>query len=178
VVPRLKLHPDLGHVDAEEVVLPEEFLPEALFPDGVVSGYYQLGVVQCHRYYCILGYLEYLGCEVRKVDGLPVRRITNVTEVIKLDPETNRLVTLTPFHWISEMKDKFETTGGSRILQQIRMQFGWNDHQLNQELKNRKLILDWMMKKNLRSYEEVGRIVSEYTKNPEAVLKKVKEDTR
>jgi flagellar protein FlaI len=123
-----------------------------------------------------LDLIVFLNCVT--VEGLPVRRITNVTEVIKLDPETNRLVTLTPFHWISEIDDKFETTGGSRILQQIRMQFGWNDNQLNQEIKNRKLILEWMMKKNLRSYEEVGRIVSEYTKKPEEVLKKVKEDTR
>ena len=110
------------------------------------------------------------------VKGMPVRRITNVTEVIKLDPESNRLVTLTPFHWISEVKDKFESTGGSRILQKIKMQYGWDDKRLHQELETRKDILRWMMKKNLRSYEDVGRIVSEYIKDPQAVLKKVEED--
>jgi adenylate kinase family enzyme len=41
------------------------------------------------------------------VDGAPVRRITNVTEVIKLDPGTNRLVTITPYTWISEINDHF-----------------------------------------------------------------------
>jgi len=110
------------------------------------------------------------------VEGMPVRRITNVTEVIKLDPESNRLVTLTPFHWLSEVKDKFESTGGSRILQRIKMQYGWDDKRLHQELETRKDILRWMMKKNLRSYEEVGRIVSEYIKDPQTLLKKVKED--
>jgi len=110
------------------------------------------------------------------IDGVPVRRITNVTEVIKLDPGTNRLVTLTPFNWVSEVDDRFEKTNGSRILDKIKMQYGWNDKQLDHELKNRKMVLRWMMKKNLRSYKDFGRIVSEYKKDKQAVLKKVKED--
>jgi len=32
-----------------------------------------------------------------------------------------------------------------------------------------------MMKNNYRSYEDVGRIVSEYIKNPKGVLKRVNE---
>ena len=111
------------------------------------------------------------------VKGLPVRRITSATEVIKLDPATNRLVTLTPFSWISEIKDEFENTGGSRIINKIKLQNGWSDGRVHQELENRKKILQWMMKKDLRSYKAVGGVVSEYTKNPDAVLKKVKEDT-
>ena len=111
------------------------------------------------------------------VDGAPVRRITNITEVIKLDPETNRLVTLTPFHWTSEVDDQFQNTGGSRILHKIKLQNGWSDKNLNQELENRKLILKWMMKNNLRSYDEVGRIVADYSKDPQTLLQRVKEDT-
>jgi flagellar protein FlaI len=110
------------------------------------------------------------------IDGIPVRRITNVTEVIKLDPGSNRLVTLTPFSWVSEIDDRFENLGGSKILQKIKMQYGWDDLRLHQELENRKSILKWMMKNKLRTYEDVGRIVSEYVKNPKAVLDKVKED--
>jgi hypothetical protein len=106
-----------------------------------------------------------------------VRRITNVTEVIKLDPATNRLVTLTPFSWISEIKDEFENTGGSRLINKIKLQMGWSDARIQQELENRKKILQWMMKNDLRSYEAVGKIVTEYIKDPNAVLKKVYDDT-
>jgi len=109
------------------------------------------------------------------IDGLPVRRITNITEVIKLDPGTNRLVTIAPFHWVSEIKDKFETNGGSKILEKIKMQYGWDDTRLQQELEIRKKILKWMIKNNLRSYEDVGRIVSEFKKDPKAVLKRIDE---
>ena len=112
------------------------------------------------------------------VNGNPVRRITNVTEVIKLDPGSNRLVTLTPFSWISEADDRFESTNGSRILNKIKMQFGWDDKRLRQEIENRKKVLRWMMEKNLRTYEDVGRIVAQYGKDPQSVLKKIKEDKK
>ena len=75
-----------------------------------------------------------------------------------------------------EIKDKFENTGGSRIINKIKLQNGWSDTRVHQELENRKKILQWMMKTDLRSYEAVGRVVSEYAKDPDAVLKKVKED--
>ena len=110
------------------------------------------------------------------VKGTPVRRVTNVTEMIKLDPETNRLVTMTPFRWVSELEDRFETNGGSSVTTRIKKQNGWNDDELNQDLNNRITLLNWMKRKNLRSYEEVGGIVSEYRKDPEAILRRVKED--
>lgn len=110
------------------------------------------------------------------VDATPVRRVTNVTEIIKLDPESNRLVTMTPYRWVSEVDDRFETNGGSSILNRIKIQNGWTDQILKQEINNRIEILEYMKRKNLRSYEEVGRIVSEYRKDPETVLKRVRED--
>jgi flagellar protein FlaI len=109
------------------------------------------------------------------IDGTPVRRITNITEIIKLDPASNRLVTISPYHWISEVKDLFETNGGSKILQKIKMQYGWDDEQLKKELEIRKKILKWMMKNKLRSYEDVGRIISEYKKDPKAIINRIDE---
>jgi len=110
------------------------------------------------------------------VQGTPVRRITNVTEVIKLDPESNRLVTLTPFRWVSEIDDRFEGQSGSRIMHKIKLQNGWTDERLHQELENRKKIIKWMMENNLRSYQDVGRVVAEYNKDPKIVLNRIKGD--
>ena len=83
---------------------------------------------------------------------------------------------MTPFRWVSEVDDRFETNGGSNILTRIKTQNGWSDDELQQELNNRMVILEWMERKNLRSYKDVGRIVSEYHKNPESVLRKVRGD--
>ena len=70
--------------------------------------------------------------------------------------------------------DRFENSGSSKILNTIKQENDWTDEQLQKELKNRMLILEWMRKKNLRSYTDVGRVVSDYNKYPEELLKKVK----
>jgi len=109
------------------------------------------------------------------VDGKPVRRVTNITEIIKLDPETNRLVTISPFYWISEVDDSFKDTKGSKILNRIKLENVWTDQKLEEELKNRIKILEWMQKNNQRSYTQVGRIISDYYNDPEELLKKIED---
>ncbi len=112
------------------------------------------------------------------IAGKTARRMTSVTEVIKLDPDTNQLIFMEPFRWVSKMEDRFEASGNSKILNNITLQNDWTDEQMNEELKNRKLILQWMSKKNIRDYKDVGRIVSDYCKYPEQVLKKAREELK
>ncbi len=111
------------------------------------------------------------------VKGDPVRRITNVTEIIELDAGTNRLVTMTPFEWIGGSEDRFQNNGASRLLYKIRVENGWSDAQLHQELQNRMDVLEWMRKKDLRSYTDVGKIVGTYMKDPDTILQTIKRDT-
>ncbi len=105
-----------------------------------------------------------------------VRRMTSVTEVIKLDPDTNQLIFMEPFRWVSKTDDRFESSGGSKILNTIRIQNDWTEEQLQQELENRKTVLRWMIETNRRDYREVGRIVAEYEKHPERVLEKARRE--
>lgn len=83
-----------------------------------------------------------------------------------------------PFSWVSKTDDRFESSGTSKILNNIRLQNDWTEEQLNKELENRMLILEWMRKKNIRSYKEVGRIVSDYHKYPDVLLKKAREEMK
>ncbi len=99
-----------------------------------------------------------------------VRRMTSVTEVIKLDPDTNQLIFMEPYRWISKTDDRFESSGTSKILNNIRLQNDWSEERLQQELENRKTVLEWMIKENIRDYKDVGRIVADYSKYPEKVL--------
>jgi len=112
------------------------------------------------------------------VGGKTVRRMTSVTEVIKLDPDTNQLIFMEPFSWVSKTDDRFESSGTSKILNTIRLQNDWTEVQLSKELENRKLILEWMKEKNIRDYIEVGKVVSDYHKNPEFLLKKAREEMK
>jgi len=110
------------------------------------------------------------------VKGNPVRRITNVTEIIELDAGTNRLVTMSPFQWIGGSEDRFQNNGASRLLYKIRVENGWSDAELHQELQNRMDVLEWMRKKDLRSYTDVGKIVGTYMKDPDTILQTIKSD--
>ncbi len=110
------------------------------------------------------------------IGGKMVRRMTSVTEIIKLDSDTNQLIFMAPFTWISKTDDRFESSKTSKILNKIKQQNDWNDEQLEEELENRMIVLQWMMKKNVNSYQDFGRIIADYHKFPEAVLKKVLEE--
>ena len=112
------------------------------------------------------------------IGGKTVRRMTSVTEIVKLDPDTNQLIFMEPFRWISKTDDRFENTGASKILNNIRLQNDWEEKRMSDELKNRKIVLNWMLKNDIRDYKEVGKIVSEYSKNPDRLIKKAMEETK
>ncbi|MCX6666258.1 MAG: type II/IV secretion system ATPase subunit [Euryarchaeota archaeon] len=111
-----------------------------------------------------------------EIGGKMVRRMISVTEIIKLDSDTNQLIFMAPFTWVSKTDDRFECSKASKVLNMIRLQNDWTEEQLNQELDDRKTVLEWMLVKNIRSYKEVGRIVSQYKKFPDLYLKKAKEE--
>jgi len=112
------------------------------------------------------------------IQGKTVRRMMSVTEVVKLDPDTNQLIFMEPFRWVSKTDDRFESTGASKILNEIKIQNDWTDAQLQKELENRKTVLQWMLEKNIRDYKEVGRIVSDYSKYPDKILEQAREELK
>jgi flagellar protein FlaI len=107
------------------------------------------------------------------VDKKPVRRVSSVMEIIRLDPESNRLITFTPFSWTSEKENHVSNQGASRILARIMKQNSWTDKQLNDEIETRKQILKWMIDKKIFSYQDVSRIISDYNKKPEKLLNRI-----
>lgn len=110
------------------------------------------------------------------IGGKMVRRMTSITEIIKLDNDTNQLIFMAPYTWISKTDDRFESSGSSKIFNRIKEQNNWTDQQLRKELNNRILVLEWMRKNNIRSYKKFGKIIAEYKKFPEKILELVKRD--
>ena len=112
------------------------------------------------------------------INGKPARRIINVIEIIKMEPSTNKLIFSIPFSWVSESEDYFKKEAKSILLDRTQSKKGWSDAQLLQEVKNRIIVLEWMRKNNLRSYKEVGKVVADYSQEPEVVLEKAKGDSQ
>jgi flagellar protein FlaI len=111
------------------------------------------------------------------IGGKMVRRMTSVTEIIKLDSDTNQLIFMAPYTWISKTDDRFESSGSSKIFNRIKQQNDWTDEQLQHELNNRILVLEWMRKKKIKSYKKFGSIIAEYKKFPEKILEMIQRDT-
>jgi len=103
-----------------------------------------------------------------------VRRMTSVTEIIKLDSDTNQLIFMAPFTWISKTDDRFESSRNSKIYNRMKQQNDWSDEELDEEIANRILVLEWMREKKIRSYHDFGKIIAEYQKYPDRVLKRAK----
>jgi flagellar protein FlaI len=112
-----------------------------------------------------------------EIGGKMVRRMTGVTEIIKLDSDTNQLIFMAPFTWVSKTDDRFESsTTNNKIYNRLKQHNNWTDEELEQEIANRIKVLEWMMKKEIRSYQDFGRIIADYQKYPKEVLKKIEKE--
>jgi flagellar protein FlaI len=102
------------------------------------------------------------------------RRVLEITELIASGGmEDIRIELNTIFRWIPS-KDQIMMWGKShRALNDIRLFTGMDDEELGKNLLEKKRILEWLTKRDVKDINEVGRIVSEYYRDPEAILKKV-----
>jgi archaeal flagellar protein FlaI len=113
------------------------------------------------------------------IGGKMVRRMTSVTEIIKLDSDTNQLIFMAPFTWVSKTDDRFENSKTSKILNKIKQQNDWSDQRMETELQNRILILNWMKNNpNVNSYKDFGKIIAQYQKFPEQLLAKIRKEMK
>jgi flagellar protein FlaI len=77
------------------------------------------------------------------------------------------------FKWDTE-KDIYVKVGRSQLLDKIADQWGYSHEEIDEELKIRQTILDYMIRKHIRSYEDVSKIILDYFSNPEQVYRKAK----
>ena len=63
-----------------------------------------------------------------------------------------------------------------RLLNEIRLHTGMTDEEMGQDLKEKEKILQWMLEKNIKTVNTVGKVVAEYYHDKEKVLKVVNAD--
>jgi flagellar protein FlaI len=105
-----------------------------------------------------------------------VRRINKIVEIVGLDPDTNDLITNTVYEW-NPSGDKFKYLGHSVMFEKIMSKKNMTMDEINEEFKRRTEIVNWMMKKKVRSYKEVAKIVSQYYTDPGDIIKRIKAET-
>jgi len=107
------------------------------------------------------------------IENVTVRKLTNVVEVVGIDPVSKEILTNEVFRW-DPLKDNFEYSGRSTVLDKIMEDQGIKEKEMKEEVDRRKLVLDWMGNNKIRRYDEVGAVIREYYSNPEKLANKAK----
>ncbi|MGD8565467.1 MAG: type II/IV secretion system ATPase subunit [Candidatus Bathyarchaeota archaeon] len=108
-----------------------------------------------------------------EIEEKPARRATKVTEVTNLDRDTLRIQTKEAFKW-SPKPDEFSYSGHSNFLNEQREKSGASLEEIEQELKRRKIILEWMVRKGIRHYRQVANTIREYYVDPKRVYRRAR----
>jgi flagellar protein FlaI len=107
------------------------------------------------------------------VNNVSLRRTISVSEMVGWNKQKDDFEIQDIFKWDTE-KDIYVKVGRSPLLDKIAAQWGYSPEEIDEELKIRQTILDYMIRKHIRSYEDVSKIILDYFSNPEQVYRKAK----
>lgn len=104
-----------------------------------------------------------------RVNGRKVRRSKVLTEINHYDTDNDEINVQDIYNWQAET-DEFNQIGQSNVLEQIKFDQGWQQHRLEQELFERKVVLAYLIEHGLNTYTEVAATVQAYINDSETIL--------
>jgi len=112
------------------------------------------------------------------IGGKTVRRMTSVTEIVKLDTDTNQLIFMEPYRWVSKTDDRFDSSGASKLLNDIKLQNELEKTKQEIEETKRQLELAKMKEKEKEKELKLKSIEKKQTEKQKRVeaKKKLKEE--
>jgi len=108
-----------------------------------------------------------------EIEGKPARRALAVTEVTAMDPRTKELLTNDVYRWDSK-SDAFSYSGRSYVLERNMKKTSLSEDKVRAELHRRKVVLEWMVKNNIRRYTDVTSVIREYYADPDRVYRRAR----
>jgi flagellar protein FlaI len=107
------------------------------------------------------------------VGGNVRRRVTEIAEVAGTELDK---VLLNKIYEHDPKSDTVKETGTpSRLKQDIAAKRGVSGEEVNIELEKRRIVVDYLVAKNITKLEDVYKWVQDYYKDPDATLKKIQE---
>ncbi|MEE8232172.1 MAG: type II/IV secretion system ATPase subunit [Thermoplasmata archaeon] len=104
-----------------------------------------------------------------KVGTEMTRRVKSLTEIIGVDPESDELITNSAYTW-NPADDSFSFSGHSYVYEKIQTARNWTPKRMEQEVKRRLELFQYMERTGVKSYRDVARIASAYYKDPEEMM--------
>jgi len=108
-----------------------------------------------------------------EIDGKPARRIFTVSEMVELEPKTKDLLTDGMYQWNAK-RDTFSYSGRSHVLERNMERMGLGEGEIREELNRRKVVLEWMVKSDIRRHTDVATVIREYYANPDRVYRRAR----
>src|SRR3989454_476235 len=109
-----------------------------------------------------------------KVGTDMTRRVKALIEIVGTDPESNELITNSAYTW-NPADDTFNYSGHSYVYEKVMLARNWTQRRMEQEVKRRIDIFEYMRKINVQNYREVAKLVSGYYKDADETMKMVRE---
>lgn len=96
-----------------------------------------------------------------KITERPVRRLIHLAEILGIDPSSGEVDLNDVFKW-DPRTDSFSYSGRSHTIERLAERAGTTLQNAQDEIQRRKTVIDYIVKKNIRRYHEVGSIVRDY----------------
>ncbi len=103
--------------------------------------------------------------------GQSARRIKKITEIQNIDP-SGKAITVDSFEYHPLSDD--HVSSHKPILESISAEFGIPINEIELEIERRKQVLEWLLKHNMVSFDEVAKHISMYYKEKDNTLKMMK----
>jgi flagellar protein FlaI len=122
----------------------------------------------------LLPTLNLVGLQARlRIGDKPVRRLLHLAEVLGIDPSSGELDLNDVFRW-DPRTDTFGYSGRSHTIERIAERSGTSLDVVQEEMRHRKTVLDYMVKRNIRRYQDVGAMIRDYYSDPNKVYEKAR----
>jgi len=108
-----------------------------------------------------------------KMGDRPARRLMHLAEVLGIDPSSGELDLNDVYKW-DPRTDSFSYSGRSHTIERLAERTGLALDLVQEELRRRKTVLEYMVKKDIRRYSDVGATIRDYYADPIKMFEKAR----
>jgi len=101
-----------------------------------------------------------------------IRRTLEVAEVVpRYKPDGDIAIDMNVLYKWNPKTDKMDQTGKStRLYDEITLHTGMSEKEINQDLKDKERILQWMVDHNINVVDAVGKVIADYYQDPDSII--------
>lgn len=110
-----------------------------------------------------------------RVKGRRVRRITELVEIVGIEPTSLEIITNRVYKW-EPAGDMFVFGGHSNLYEKIMDMEDMTRDEVVIELNRRSEVIVWMVRNDVRQFKDVNTVVAEYYEDADKVIKLVREN--